>query len=263
MTDSSGHNRIFQHGDADPSSGGFTLIELLVVIAIIAILASMLLPALSEAKSNAHRVKCMNHFKQLGLAIQMYGDDNEDRFPFPGWGDVKFKSYWAYKNLGNLGADWDPPRAINGYNITQGSLWEYLENAKVYRCPTDYTNNALWRARGQKVTTYIMNGSVREFNRRPIPFKRSAFRRSDAIIMWEPDEATPFWFNDTSSFPGEGFTRRHSNGGHVLSLDGHVEYMKRREYFRLSGFSGGSNPDPGIANLPNRIWNNPASQDGT
>src|SRR6516164_7251532 len=141
---------------------GFTLIELLVVIAVIAILAALLLPALSKARGRAEAIFCLNNTHQLILAWQLYADDHESFLPYNlGMNGSSFRTNLNWVN--NV-MTWD----LNSDNtnlatITGAGFGPYIGGATtIYHCPSDHALSDVQKAAGwgQRIRSYSMNAMV-------------------------------------------------------------------------------------------------------
>ncbi len=124
---------------------GFTLVELLVVISLIALLAALLLPALAKAKMKAQGLSCLNNLKQLQLGWMVYSTENNDQIVPTGGqpatamtlADVKFSNgNWVQGDMSS------PPGWTNKALIMAGSLYPYVRNLGVYKCPADQKHDS-------------------------------------------------------------------------------------------------------------------------
>jgi len=136
---------------------GFTLIELLVVIAIIAILAAMLLPALTRAKLKAQGVFCMNNHRQLALAWRMYSEDNRDALLYASADTTGWKpGVWMTGGL-----DFDPANRSNWdptVDIERSPMWPYCgKNHSIFKCPSDKSVVVVSGVTKPRVRTMVMN----------------------------------------------------------------------------------------------------------
>jgi hypothetical protein len=190
----------------------------------------------------------------------LYVTDNRDKMPFPNWNPPWVKG-WLYdpKNGGVpdiTAAPWNT-NAVAAYE--GGTLWVFLKNVGLYRCPLDRTNTVNWKARPNKMATYVQNGAVCGYGAlKPdgATYGQAMFRQ-DAFMMWEPDDKpNGYGYNDGSSYPDPAVDgalgRRHGKlGGVVLDLSGSVQFIK---YLTWAAEAK--------SQAKNRLWCNPGSANG-
>jgi prepilin-type N-terminal cleavage/methylation domain-containing protein/prepilin-type processing-associated H-X9-DG protein len=182
----------------------FTLIELLVVIAIIAILAAMLLPALSRAKQRAWATTCLSNVKQIGLATRLYADDNADALP----------------RSAHQGASW------------VATLQPYCSGTNLWRCPRDANKT---RRYSYALNDYLLPSSSSDAT----DYSKFTQVPSPTLTLWLTECAEGYVSNDhfhfseandgdysPTSFASQVAAARHLGAANYLFVDGHAQLRK-------------------------------------
>jgi prepilin-type N-terminal cleavage/methylation domain-containing protein/prepilin-type processing-associated H-X9-DG protein len=256
---------------------GFTLIELLVVIGTVAILATLLLPALAGTKPNSQAFQCLENLRQLTLGWQMYAGDNNGRLaPNGNQSDTPPGILPDDPKLLSGGSlyQWCPGN-MNAYNpqqtafVQDSALYQYVLNTALYHCPADYSTYHFGSITIPRARSYSMNcylAPIHSWTSVGVLGTRNYYKDSD---LNKPGPFMTFVFiGENENSINDGFfvsdptqvnywqdipASRHAGAAGLAYADGHTE-MKRWTDSGVLGYKGGTGPLPGNPNSSDTDW---------
>jgi len=208
---------------------GFTLIELLVVVAIIAILAAMLLPALSQAREKARQANCISNLKQIGMAFSMYESD-QNNFPAYPYNGTSRNNFWQIQLAPYLGYR-DTDLVPNSFGSGPSQHSDYPDRKiKVFQCPSTFVGKGgsiykFYQDYGYG-GSYAINYYLFQTSYLPryLPIKRVTHSTSTFIVV----DSCLYCVSDASTLPPSHWGwSGHSGFINVLYCDGHVTPYKQ------------------------------------
>lgn len=254
-------------------TGAFTLIELLVVIAIIAVLVTILLPMLQEAKQQAYLAVCLTTEQALAKAVTMYAAESDDYLPFRNvsgedvhWGNAKGGGwlYWiGYVPGRTYCVQSDADGGMQPEELKLSQLWTYVGDVDAWQCPADTVPDEV-KLGSRHLSTYMISPTVSDWrNGGVMPYRTEDFT-GDAMLFFEGRDR---WYDDKlgtkvlgwqgsgdgTSDPGEfggNFNIRHSGGAVIATYGGSAEWMHFSDFYLE------------LQKKPGRLYSHPHSDTG-